>query len=113
MRGAVVLVVMITSKEDLEGTKVRSAMLNGWDLRVGKVMRFIACSQDSEGYNLTSEQQLLAGSQNECGWRRDLDSAGSYQAARSEETRTYVRTGAQLPRNCTNAMVAVYAFHIT
>jgi hypothetical protein len=88
-------------------------MLSGWDLRVGKVMRFIACSQDSEGYNLTAEQQLLAGSQNECGWRRDLDSAGSYQAARSEETRTYVRTGAQLPRNCTNAMVAVYAFHIT
>jgi hypothetical protein len=80
MRGLVALVVTIARKT-LGKHKMQSVMLSGWDSRVEKAMRFIACSQDSEGYSFTSEQQLLEGLQRKCGWRRDLDHAGMFQAA--------------------------------
>jgi catechol-2,3-dioxygenase len=71
-------------------------MLSGWELRVEEAMRFIACSQDSEGHNLTFEQRLLAGLQNKRGWRRDLNRAGMFPTAWLVETRTLMRTGAWL-----------------
>jgi hypothetical protein len=74
-----------------------------------EAMRVVACSQDSKGYSLTSEQQLLAGLQNKSGRSGSLDRAGMFRAAgMGKQGHSCV-----LVRSCTNAITAEYSCHVT